>query len=244
MEKRITIFTDGASKGNPGPGGWGAVIIFGEKNDVTELGGGEKNTTNNRMELTGAIEALAYVSTKSEAKNYSVILHTDSSYVINGITKWVKGWQLRSWKTSQKEDVLNQDLWKKLAAVIDEHNLRVEWKYVGGHVGIAGNERVDEIATTFAEGRKPDLYHGTLSSYGIDVLNISHNSVKSAAKSGSSARSKMKAYSYVSMVGGKIETHKTWTECEARVKGKSGAKFKKAVSSAEEQEIINSWRKL
>lgn len=230
MEK-ITIFTDGASKGNPGPGGWGALVADGET--VTELGGREDHTTNNRMELTGALEALRHGS----HKDADIVLYTDSRYVINGITKWVKGWEQGGWVTKNKKDVLNKDLWEKLIAVVRARSGKINWEYVGGHVGIAGNERVDEIASNFAEKIPVTLYSGPATAYTVNVGDISLDQVKQKAKSESGARSKLKAYSYVSKVDGTIQVHKTWAECEARVKGKA-ARFKKATSSAEETQII------
>src|SRR5579872_4934535 len=117
----ITIFTDGSSRGNPGPGGWGTVIADGDM--VTELGGSEKNTTNNRMELTAAVKGLARTP-----RNSRVTVFTDSSYVINGITKWIKNWRRNDWKTKTKDDVLNKDLWMDLSGEIESRD--VHWKYV------------------------------------------------------------------------------------------------------------------
>ena len=235
----IIIFTDGSSRGNPGPGGWGSVVVAGEK--VTELGGREDNTTNNRMELTACIEALSLVS---QYKNPVITTNTDSSYVINGITKWVRGWKANGWITKTKEEVLNRDLWEKLsnhAELITSKNSGViSWKHVDGHAGIAGNERCDEIATLFADKTKIDLYNGQLSDYSVkNILDLSVTSEKISKKSHSKAR----AYSYVSMVNGKIETHQTWTECEARVKGKSATRYKKAISPSQEKEIIAEFSK-
>lgn len=232
--QKITIFSDGASKGNPGPGGWGALVA--DVETVTELGGREDHTTNNRMELTGALEALLHASNK----NADVVLYTDSRYVINGITKWVKGWKRNGWMTQQKKDVLNKDLWESLVEAVDSHTGRIAWKYVGGHVGIPGNERVDEIASSFAEKIPVTLYSGSANKYTIAVDDLSVDDAKQKEKSASSSRSKAKAYSYVSKVDGVIEVHKTWAECEARVKGKA-ARFKKATSAAEEAEIIQSF---
>jgi len=229
--QKITIFSDGASKGNPGPGGWGALVADGEI--VIELGGREDHTTNNRMELTGALEALAH----AKHKDADVILYTDSRYVINGITKWVKGWEANGWVTQNKKPVLNKDLWEKLVEVVRARSGKIKWEYVGGHVGVAGNERVDEIASNFAEKIPVTLYSGSANAYTVSVHDISLDESKQKAKSESSARSKLKAYSYVSKVDGTIQVHKTWAECEARVKGKA-ARFKKATSSAEETQII------
>lgn len=228
----ILIFTDGASKGNPGPGGWGAVVAL--QNHVRELGGRDDHTTNNRMELKGALEGLVYVSSLD---NGPVTLHTDSSYVINGVTKWAAGWKARNWMTLQKQPVLNQDLWQSLLAVVEAYQHPISWKYVGGHVGVAGNERVDEIASNFAEKIPVELYDGTRTAYGVDIANLGHDESMHKAKSDSRTRSKAKAFSYVSKVDGVVMTHKTWGECEARVKGKS-ARFKKATSPEEEAQII------
>jgi len=232
--QKITIFTDGASKGNPGRGGWGAVVADGEH--VLELGGREDHTTNNRMELSGAVEALLH----APHKDASVTVYTDSKYVINGITKWVKGWEKNGWMTKEKKDVLNKDLWEKLLDATKARSGKISWEYVGGHVGIAGNERVDEIASNFAEKIPVTLYSGPASNYTIAIENLNLDEVKQKDKSASSSRSKAKAYSYVSKVDGVILVHKTWGECEARVKGKT-ARFKKATSANEEAEIIKSF---
>ena len=235
MKEEILIWSDGASRGNPGPGGWGVIIVSPEK-EVVELGGGEKHTTNNRMELTGVISALYHVSKNNSANLARALIHTDSSYVINGITKWVHNWRRNNWLTSQKEEVLNRDLWEKLFALTQ--GKKIEWKYVAGHSGTPGNERCDEIATAYADGNNPSLYKGPLSNYSVPLFDLS--AVSSANKKNKS-RSKAKAHSYLSMIDGIIMKHKTWGECENRVKGKSGAKFKKALSVEEEEDIINDW---
>lgn len=227
MEDKIIIFTDGSSRGNPGPGGWGAVIVV--KNKVTELGGREDNTTNNRMELLGAINALVFL----EKTKDKIILNTDSSYVINGITKWVYGWQKNGWISSTKEDVSNRDLWEELIKVSKDKNIK--WNYVGGHIGVPGNERCDEIATSFADNIKINLFKGKLSDYEFDLCDTKGCNAKKNKKSSN----KGQAYSYVSLVNGKLYVDKTWIECEKRVKGiKGGVKFKKATSELEEKEII------
>lgn len=239
MEKSqsILIFCDGASKGNPGPGGWGAIVVAGTH--VQELGGFEEHTTNNRMELRAAVEALQEARMIS---NGAVTVYTDSSYVINGITKWVKGWQRNGWLTQEKKPVLNKDLWEPLAAAVENFDEKITWEYVGGHVGIQGNERVDSIASELALGNHVDLYVGPINGYLVDVKNINFNHSLVKAKSESKARSKLKAYSYVSVVGGVIEKHKTWAECEQRVKGKA-ARFKKALSEEDEAEIVKEFSK-
>ena len=135
--KTIHIYTDGACKGNPGPGGWGAILEWDGKE--RELFGGEPATTNNRMELTAVIEALAALK-----RPCRVILHTDSQYVQKGITEWIGGWKARGWRTAAKEPVKNVDLWKKLDEVVRTHD--IDWVWVKGHAGHAGNERADALA--------------------------------------------------------------------------------------------------
>ncbi|MES3031420.1 MAG: ribonuclease HI [Patescibacteria group bacterium] len=152
----ITIYTDGSSRGNPGPGGWGAVVVNG--NDVQELGGREDHTTNNRMELKGVIEALNSIDATD-----SITLYSDSQYVIKGITEWISGWQKKNWKNSQKKDVLNRDLWEDMLSATSGKNIK--WTYVKGHALNKGNNRCDEIATSFADNDPTILYKGLLTGY-------------------------------------------------------------------------------
>lgn len=138
---KVEIATDGACKGNPGPGGWGALIRYGEVEK--ELSGGEPDTTNNRMELMAAIRALEALK-----RPCNVVLSTDSNYVRDGITKWIFGWQKNGWKTAAKKPVKNADLWQELLAAIKPH--RIEWKWVKGHAGDPDNERADTLASDAA----------------------------------------------------------------------------------------------
>jgi len=137
MTQTVDIWTDGACSGNPGPGGWGAVLKYGDAE--RELSGGEKPTTNNRMELLGAIEALNALKGPSRVR-----LHTDSQYVKNGITTWIHNWKKRGWKTADGKPVANADLWQKLEAAAARH--QIEWKWVRGHSGDVMNERADALA--------------------------------------------------------------------------------------------------
>ncbi|MBX4198886.1 ribonuclease HI [Candidatus Parcubacteria bacterium] len=157
----ITIFTDGSSKGNPGPGGFAAIISDGLM--VREVGGSEKHTTNNRMELKAAIRALESL----EPTNDTIYIHTDSQYVMKGITEWIHGWLAKGWKTAQKKPVENQDLWQVLYKNTEGKN--IEWKHVAGHAGVAANERCDEIAQGFADGVDVDLYDGPLAQYRVSL---------------------------------------------------------------------------
>ncbi len=152
------IYTDGACTGNPGPGGWGVVVYFTD-GSIHELGGDAAQTTNNRMEMQAAIAALKFLATTNQTE--PLTLYTDSQYLINGVTKWVKGWKKKGWKTAQGKAVLNQELWETL----DQLNTRlVTWQYVRGHAGNVGNERCDVIATTFAKGKSPSLQQLPLTS--------------------------------------------------------------------------------
>jgi len=147
--KQVEIFTDGACKGNPGPGGWGALLRKG--GNEKELSGGEAETTNNRMEMTAAIRALEALTRPCD-----VALYTDSKYMIDGITRWIHGWKKKGWKNAAKKPVANADLWQELDALNQRHN--VEWHWVKGHSGHPENERADRLASDAADeaSRKSD----------------------------------------------------------------------------------------
>lgn len=140
--KKVELFTDGACKGNPGPGGWGALLRMGQHEK--ELSGGDPDTTNNQMELTAVIRGLNALTEGCE-----IDLYSDSRYVIDGITKWVDGWQLRGWKNASKKPVRNAELWHELIEAVARHSIR--WHWVKGHSGHAENDRVDALASTAAE---------------------------------------------------------------------------------------------
>lgn len=231
------VFTDGGAKGNPGPGGWGAIIVTPD-GTVTELGAGSPHTTNNKMELSGAIAALAEVA----AQPGPVAIYTDSTYVIQGITQWVWGWRKRDWKTAQGGDVANRDLWEHLFDLASARGAKnLKWHWVRGHVGTPGNERVDEIATAFALQEPANLYRGPLAGYGLDILQLPDDTTVPKRSSTSGSGAKTPAYSYLSVVDGIPMRHRTWAECEGRVKGRSGARFKKAASATDEAAILRGW---
>ena len=245
-KNHITIFTDGSSLGNPGRGGWGAVVITKSKEQreeskentlVAELGGKETHTTNNRMELMAAIEALLYIEKKPEKFAGDITVHLDSAYVLNGITKWVYGWEKNNWRTATKEPVLNQELWAALLEIARRLSLTrtITWEKVKGHAGFVGNERVDAIATGFAAGEMVLLFSGTMDQYEKMLGGTVHEQKTPTKKS---KGKKGEAYSYVSFVGGKVHVDKTWDVCEKRVKGVKGAKYQKVLSKQEEQELI------
>ena len=133
----VVIYTDGACSGNPGPGGWGSILMY--NGHRRELSGGERETTNNRMEMMAVIQALETLKRSCE-----VVIHTDSTYVMKGMTEWLAGWKSRGWKTASKQPVKNVDLWERLDEAVNRH--QVEWRWVKGHSGVPENERADELA--------------------------------------------------------------------------------------------------
>jgi ribonuclease HI len=239
-EQPIVVFTDGAAKGNPGPGGWGAIIVLPE-GDVTELGGrAEGATTNNRMELTGAIQALAAL----RAVRGALAIYTDSTYLIEGIRGWIFGWRKRGWKTAAGGDVLNRDLWEQLDDLVSARGKgAIAWHYVRGHAGTPGNERVDEIADGLAQGKPIALYRGPLIRYPHAILDLPEDTnLPRRAPAASGRRESPKApHSYLSVVDGQLARHATWAECERRVKGRAGARYKKALTPADEAAILREW---
>ncbi|MEQ1875691.1 MAG: RNase H family protein [Bdellovibrionia bacterium] len=241
LARTTIIFCDGACSGNPGRGGWGAIIAT-PTGKVMELGGPDASTTNNKMELTGAIQALDAISDRHiEVPPGPLHLYTDSTYVIRGITQWIWGWMKNGWKSSDGGDVSNKELWKELSAAVarvkKEHP--ISWKFVKGHSGVAGNERCDEIAVAFSSGKSIQLYRGTLLKYDVPIMDLPPDVPLPEPKFG--VQEKKVAYSYLSVIGSVPMRHTNWPDCERRVKGQSGAKFKKAMSPEEEAVILRSW---
>lgn len=251
MTKNIVlIFADGSSRGNPGRGGYGAIVISGSSSDflknkgnihVKELGEGEALTTNNKMELSAVISALEYskLSLFNEESEFNI--YTDSKYVVNGSKMWIFGWQKNGWKTAAKEDVKNKELWQVLSYLIAGKNIK--WHLLPGHAGILGNERCDEIATNFADKKTDSLFDGKLSKYSNEkILDIFYNPelIKEAKdnKKASGSSKGAKAYSYVSKVNGVINVDSSWADCERRVKGKAGALYKKSASLSDQEKIV------
>ncbi len=230
MTDKILIFTDGAAKGNPGRGGFGVVIYRDEM--VEERGGFKERTTNNEMELKAVVEALKVVVPLKR----SVDIYTDSKYVVEGAKGWVFGWLKNGWKTKADTDVINKELWQELVPLLGK--VEINWHKVPGHVGIVGNERADVIASTFAEKGSFAAYKGTIADYGHALDDTSYDEAKATERSDARKRQAQKAYSYLSVLDGVVKIHKSWAECESRVKGKKGARFKKSLDAANEQEII------
>lgn len=261
----INLYTDGASRGNPGRGGFGGVLVIDEQ--VAEFGGREDLTTNNRMELMAVIEGFRkVVSTNSTTgrkpipepvEGSAITVHTDSAYVLNGATKWIYGWQKNNWITSTKSEVLNKDLWSELANLQQQlsKSYEISWVKVKGHSGHPENERCDVIATSFADKEEIELFSGSLEKYEKEILNewcrqaqppaanrslsLSKGPVETKPKKAKDSRP---AFSYVSLVDGVFHADKTWGECEKRVKGTKGAKYKKVYSPGEESEMRKEWK--
>lgn len=234
MRHALVIYTDGACSGNPGPGGWGGILVE-PRGHVRELGGGEKRTTNNRMELAAAIEALR----AARFFHGPVRLYTDSTYLIHGVSSWIKGWKKRGWRRADGEEVLNRDLWEKLEDLAAARGPSLSWHYVRGHRGHAGNERCDVIAVAFSKGKTPSLYEGPLSGYAVELgLAPAEEALPKADFSRGAAQKAGGVY--LSLLDGRLERHATWAECQARVHGKP-ARFKKVRGPEEEAEALRSW---
>lgn len=206
-------------------------MVISYKDRVVELGGYKALTTNNEMELKAIVEAL-----KAVEEGSSVAIYTDSKYAVEGAKGWIFGWLKNGWMTKANTEVANKALWQELLPLLKK--VEIEWHKVPGHVGIAGNERVDTIASDFASKGTFDLYNGPKSAYGIDIEDTSYDESKAEERSDARKRQNLKAYSYVSAVDGVVMVHQSWAECEARVKGKKGTRFKKSLDAENEKEII------
>jgi ribonuclease HI len=235
VDGAIRIYTDGACSGNPGPGGWAAIVAYPEGR-VRELGGAAPKTTNNRMEMGAVIAALEAAADRPEP----AVVHTDSTYVISGVTEWIAGWKRRGWLSSTGSAVLNRDLWERLDALAQGRRGRLRWRYVRGHSGHDANERCDELAVAFSKGKPAALYDGPAAGYRF-ALPEGPDGAEPPARSKSPRGARKPAGGvYLSLVEGVLERHATWAECEARVKGRR-ALFKKVSGSAEEEATLRSW---
>lgn len=197
---------------------------------VIEIGGHKAHTTNNQMELAAAIEALKVCV----AFGQPITLYSDSTYVLRGMTDWISSWKRRGWKTAQGGDVLNRELWEELDRVAKSAKMPIEWRYVPGHQSVAGNERADEIAVSRSQSEPAKLYAGPIEGYPVKLFPLPSGE-RVCAKT-----SRGTPY-YLSLLGGVLQRHKTWPECEKRVKGKRGAKYRKVVGQQEEREVLKGW---
>lgn len=236
---KCVIYTDGASSGNPGPGGWGGVILLSDY--VEEIGGRENYTTNNRMEMSALVFSLKRFLEILEAKDeiynkninlidndFELKIITDSAYLLNGATKWMEKWKINNWQIktfgnpSKKTEIKNQDLWQKIDSYLNdlqEHGITIKWEKVRGHSGEIYNERCDEIATSLIKNFKFELFKGSRTDY-----------ERKFSKS-------TKSNYYVSFINGEFEIFDEWKDCEKKIKGVSGAKWKKVKNSSEEEEF-------
>jgi ribonuclease HI len=242
FKSRAVIYTDGACSGNPGPGGYGSIVIT--ENQVVELAGAEPDTTNNRMEMLATIKAFILCLQFSKKNPLTeILIFTDSVYVIRGITEWIHGWKRRGWKTATQGEVSNQDLWQKLDDLINEikkqnSQVKFNWNFVKGHSGDPGNERCDEMAVACSKNDYIELYLGSHENYRFDVSVMPE--IKDLPDMKKKSDSATKTAWYISFVNGVFTRHETWKQCEALVKGRA-AKFKKVSSEAEETQIKKSW---
>jgi ribonuclease HI len=221
----LIAYTDGACIGNPGPGGWGVRLLYPD-GFVRELGGAVESTTNNRMELQGALEALKVIGPSVEAT-----ICTDSRYVIDGLTKWIHRWRHRGWRTTADTPVKNRQLWMALDQV---NHPGIRWQHVRGHSGDPENERVDTIARLFALGQSPQLFCGQRGSLVDPVMGAPATGASGAAvATPHQPASSPPATRYVSIVQGEVALDHDWASCAARVRGVSGARYKKVHSPEE-----------
>jgi len=238
---QYSFYADGACLGNPGPGGWGVVATLGS-HEVLEAAGHSPHTTNNQMELEAILQgmtfSLTHLSSNSALKKSkpTLIVLTDSKYAVQGINQWLHNWSRNGWVTQEGRPIANLTEWKRLHALLPDVRtmFTLEMRLVPGHQGILGNERADKLATEYARGSQIPLFSGTKEAFEKKFggkLEIAEAGIK---------KLKVPAY-YLSYVNGKISRHKTWPECEAEVKGKAGAKYKKVFSESEEADLLKQW---
>jgi ribonuclease HI len=244
FDHQAVIFCDGACSGNPGPGGWGAIVVVCDH--VVELGGFKSHTTNNQMEIWAAIQALDYLINQVQKLPKKIVIYTDSSYLIKVITKWIYGWIQNNWVTSQGEPVKNVDLLRELLKVVNQLKpSEIEWVYVPGHSGVVGNERVDEIAVAFSKQITPSLhlFNGKLADYPRSHLldSLPNHKKDATVDHNNKARAGKKPMGYLAYVNEVVYVFKTWSECAQATQGKSGAKYRKFSSPDEAISILRSW---
>jgi len=217
--EQLRIYTDGACLGNPGPGGWAAILVRG--GHCEELGGRDEHTTNNRMEMMGAVQGLRRVRSGEWAH-----VVTDSRYLHDGISRWIHAWKRRGWKKADGGEVLNRDLWEDLDR-LSRVPARVSWEHVRGHSGHAWNERCDAIATAFARGEKPELLTGD----GSWITGGGRATVPEG----------LGFPLYLSLLEGELRLHLDWADCQSWVTGTKGAKYRKVKNLGELESVLAGW---
>jgi ribonuclease HI len=223
-------YTDGGCLGNPGPGGWGVHVEYPDGR-VIDLGGSELQTTNNRMELRAAIEAV-----RATLGWPAATIIADSQYVLRGITEWVPGWKRKGWVTSTGQQVLNRDLWEELDGIADK---RLIWEWTRGHSGDPGNERCDEIASWFSSSAAPLKPRGSPPRPARAAA--PPPTPRATGKPATSKGTPSGGQVYLSLVDGILQRHSAWADCERRVRGVRSARYKKVRTKAEEQETLAKW---
>lgn len=221
--EEVTAFTDGASRGNPGPAGWGSVIAASDH--VEELGGGKKQGTNNWAEVAAVVAVVKWLA-ENHAEIDSVEIHSDSTYTISGASSWIHGWRKRGWKTKAGEPISNKKLWQQYDRLQSEVPFTITFNKVKGHASVPGNERADDIATGFADGGDIDLYSGPRSEYEVSLDPEPQYLEKSPV--------------YLSLIDGVAVQHDSWKDCQARVSGES-AQYKKVHTVAERDDLLTEW---
>ncbi|MCB9808792.1 ribonuclease HI [Candidatus Nomurabacteria bacterium] len=235
----IQIFTDGATRGNPGPGGYGVVIIDTNHQRVYEYGDTKNPTTNNEMELAAVVRALTLAQ---EKKYQSFTLFTDSKYVYSGITAWRHGWVKRGWKNKEGEPIKNLELWQQAHRLVSTAGfVDIQWIRVSGHMGVPGNERADTIATAFADNQSINLANGFIDTDTWDELaQVPSPEEIEKIRDRKRAHASGEGCWYISFVDGVVMDHQTWDECKERTTGVF-AKYKKVCSEEEKDEVLAGW---
>lgn len=237
-------YTDGACSGNPGIGGWAYIAGYhGPKGfRIVEGSNLESATTNNRMEMMAILKVMRHLKQSDFTKH--VMCFTDSSYVANGLNSWVFGWAKNDWRKKDGSDVANADLWKNLLGSKRDFD-KFELLVVPGHSAVLGNEYVDHLAVAAYQQKMEikvrEVDDPSALTPAFSEIPLLRENMEKSSSSSSSSSSKKKALFYMSYLEGKLEKHQTWKECEARVKGRSGAKFKKVTAPEEEATIKKGW---
>jgi len=229
--KSYILISDGACSKNPGPGGWGMILVTPE-DQVLEFGGHESESTNNRMELMGLYRGMQEIYKLEKKKKTADLIHviSDSKYVLDGASKYVANWARSAWRTSTGTEVKNQDLWEKILKGFTELKklkMRFDYELVKGHSGHDANERCDQIAVAYSKNEEVELFQGPLSDYPVKV---GKNLVGEAFQ-----------MVYLSYIDGVLSKHLTWAECQKATQGRSGAKYKKVTNTKEMQDTLKLW---
>ncbi len=233
------VFIDGSSLGNPGPGGWGALLIAREENQIAEIGGSKKNSTNNEMELEALVQSLSFLRGNSG----NILFFSDSRYLVQAMSIWLDGWRKNGWRRKDGKEIKNLSLWKKISSLLEERGKNtVFFIHIPSHVGIFGNERVDKIAQSFAKGESIELYQGTFKKYPFrdKLLLPSLEEIYTKKSQKRRRKDKQKCY-YLSFQNGKVTRYENWEECKKHVLGKKGIRYKKICSKEEREDFLKSF---